>query len=102
VHLEPDEQKIVLSVLDRIIPGREVWVFGSRAHGTNLKPYSDLDLALPAPQPLSLETLVDLREAFRESDLPFRVDIVERGYTDKAFWRIVERDHEVLAPAGVK
>jgi hypothetical protein len=49
-----------------------------------------------------LETLVDLREAFRESDLPFRVDIVERGYTDKAFWRIVERDHEVLAPAGVK
>ena len=86
----------MLSVLERIIPGREVWVFGSRAHGINLKSYSDLDLALPDTSPLPLETLADLREAFVESDLPFRVDILESSRTDPSFWQIVLRDHEIL------
>jgi len=97
MHLDPAEQEIVFSILRRFIPDREVWVFGSRAHGANLKPFSDLDLALPDPCPLPLDTLSNLREAFQTSDLPFKVDIVERAFTDPGFWDIVARDHEVLS-----
>ncbi len=97
MHLNPAEREIVRSILDRIIPDREVWAFGSRVHGGNLKPFSDLDLALPAPEPLPLGTLSNLKEAFQASDLPFKVDIIERAFVDPGFWDIVVRDHEVLS-----
>jgi predicted nucleotidyltransferase len=97
MHLDPADRQAVLSILERIIPGYEVWAFGSRVHGKNLKPFSDLDLALPDPAPLPLDTLSNLREAFQASDLPFKVDIIERAFVDPVFWDIVVRDHEVLA-----
>lgn len=51
------------------------WIFGSRAKGT-AKLYSDLDIALVAKEPISLEALSLLEEDFTESELPFKVDIV--------------------------
>ena len=57
--------------------------FGSRVVSSaqdraRVKPHSDLDLALSAT-PLPLKQMFTLREAFSESDLPMRVDIVDMG-----------------------
>lgn len=41
--IQPDHLKIVLEILNRVVPDREVWVFGSRATGT-ARDTSDLDL----------------------------------------------------------
>ena len=54
---------------------RRVVAFGSRATWT-AKEYSDLDLAILGEEPLPLDAVAAMAEGFRESDLPFKVDVV--------------------------
>lgn len=74
--LSPDQVRCVRQTLDTVLPGAEVWVFGSRAAGRS-RPFSDLDLLLTWPKRLSWAQRAALRDAFDESELPFRVDVVE-------------------------
>lgn len=89
------ELGIVREILGRLVPDRDVWVFGSRAGGRP-KPYSDLDLAILGSQPLSIGLLGELSEAFSASDLPFRVDLVDGNALTDEFRRIVEAGKVVL------
>lgn len=95
IDLTPAQRGIVLDILSRLAPGREVWAFGSRARGT-AKPYSDLDLAVLGPAPLTLSELAALAEAFQESALPFKVDVVDWASTAEGFRRIIEVERVVL------
>lgn len=88
----------VKAILHAHVPGREVCAFGSRARRC-AKPYSDLDLVIMGDEPLPLDTLAVLNEAFAESDLPWKVDVVDWARTGAAFRRIVERDRVVLQQA---
>ena len=94
VDLRPDHWAIVRSALRQHVPDREVLVFGSRATG-NAKEYSDLDLAIMGEEPLSLRVVSALDEALGESDLPFKVDIVEWARIDEGFREII-RGHGVV------
>ena len=94
VDLRPDHRAIVRKALRQHVPDREVLVFGSRATG-NAKEYSDLDLAIMGDEPLSLRVVSALDEALGESDLPFKVDIVEWARIDEGFRRII-RGHGVV------
>jgi type I restriction enzyme S subunit len=89
------EWKIVADILRQHLAGREIWADGSRARRTRLKKYSDLDLAVEGP-PLSFAVRSDLTEAFEESDLPFKVDIVETESLDPEFRRRIEADKVIL------
>lgn len=63
-------------LLDRIEPGWQVLAFGSRAR-FQAKPHSDLDLAIAAPQALTLAQMADLQDLFGASDLTFKVDVLD-------------------------
>jgi uncharacterized protein len=76
IDLPPAQIATVKSVLNAIVPGVAVYAFGSRVNG-RAKRHSDLDLALQAEGPLNWQQLAQLREAFEESDLPIRVDVVD-------------------------
>jgi predicted nucleotidyltransferase len=90
VRIDDREWAIVSEILQRLIPDYSVWVFGSRAGGEP-KPYSDLDLAIDGPAPLALDRFDALREAFSESPLPWKVDILDLAVVDEGFRRIIER-----------
>ena len=85
-HLE-----IVRAILARRLPGVEARVFGSRARG-DARPMSDLDILLLQPNPLDALARANLRDDFSESDLPFRVDIVDAATTDPDFLRSIEAE----------
>jgi type I restriction enzyme S subunit len=95
IDLEPGDLASVRAILERHLPGREVRVFGSRVFG-KAKEFSDLDLAVMGEAPVGDAVLADLRDAFRESDLPFKVDILEWATTRESFRRIVERESIAL------
>ena len=94
--LSPQELATVCHILHQHVPEREVRVFGSRARGA-AKPYSDLDLVLMGATPLPMTTLGLLNEAFAESDLPWRVDVVDWASTAPEFQRHIA-DHSVPLP----
>lgn len=52
----------------------------------------DLDLAIFASLPLSIDLLLDITEEFGESDLPFKVDVVDGTRIDESFRRKILRN----------
>jgi type I restriction enzyme S subunit len=95
IDIMQDHWRIVRDILDRHVPDYEVWAFGSRARG-KAKPYSDLDLAIITTTPLTWDVSGALAEDFSESDLPFRVDILDWARADESFRRMVEATKVVL------
>ena len=100
VDLRPDHWAIVRDALRRHVPDREVLAFGSRATWT-AKDYSDLDLAVMGDEPLSLRTAAALDEALGDSDLPFKVDVVDWARIDDGFRSIIRR-HGVSVQARLR
>lgn len=86
------ELSTVRDILARIVPGTEHLAFGSRL-GQSYHRYSDLDIAIRADGPIPLSQLSALEEAFAESDLPFRVDIVDLHRVSPEFRQLVESHH---------
>ena len=95
LDLTPEQKSIVLDILRAYVPRHEVWVFGSRIKGTS-KPYSDLDLAIITQAPLPLDTRAALSSEFSESDLPWKVDVVDWSVTNDTFREIIRRERVVL------
>lgn len=50
--------------------------YGSRVQG-RAKRYSDLDVAIDVGAPIPFERLAQLGERFAESELPYKVDLVD-------------------------
>jgi predicted nucleotidyltransferase len=88
-RLQPEHWAIVKAILKRHVPDRAVWAFGSRAR-SKARPYSDLELAILGEQPLGLDLSAALVDDFRESDLPWKVDVVDWATTSESFRRIIE------------
>ena len=99
IDIRPDLLTIVRDILQRHVPDREVWAFGSRVQG-RAKRYSDLDLAVISDTPLPLRIATRLAGDFSDSDLPWRVDVVDWATTSVAFRRIIERQKVVIQSAG--
>ena len=95
IDLRPDLWVIVRNILHKHVPQCEVWAFGSRAKW-KAKQYSDLDLAVITQTPMSLQVSGALAEDFAESDLPFKVDVVDWATTSASFREIIERDKVVV------
>jgi predicted nucleotidyltransferase len=95
IELRQDEWEIVRELLQRHLPDREVWAFGSRVRRT-AKPFSDLDLVILGSQPLTLSAIADLADDFTESDLPFKVDLVDWATTSPQFRAVIEAGYVVI------
>lgn len=99
IDLAPEQLASVVRLLGAQVPDCEVRAFGSRVSG-RAKPYSDLDLALLGPGRLPLERLAALREAFAESELPIRVDLVDWQALSENFRAIIAANCEVIQTAA--
>jgi type I restriction enzyme S subunit len=98
LDLTPDALQLVRSILQEHVPELEVWAFGSRTRNKAWR-YSDLDLAVITDEPLSFERRGALVEALAESDLPFRVDVLDWASTNDEFRQIVSANRIVIQPA---
>jgi predicted nucleotidyltransferase len=64
-----------------------VFIFGSRATGRANK-FSDYDIGILSKKPLPFDRLAFIEEAFEESNLPFRVDIIDFSLVSPRFRKI--------------
>jgi len=76
--LKPMYLQMVKAVIDTTCPHATVVAYGSRVGGNERTVHSgtDLDLAVMDFGPSGTD-ITDLREAFRESNLPFLVDVFD-------------------------
>jgi predicted nucleotidyltransferase len=99
IELRPDHLALVKQILAQYAPGCEVRAFGSRVRRT-AKDHSDLDLALVGAGPIEPGRLNRLQEAFEESDLPFRVDVLDWGMISDEFRRLIDQQYDILQAAS--
>lgn len=95
ISITEEEYKIIREILKRFAPDSEVRVFGSRYKG-NHKKYSDLDIAIVSKEGLDFRTLYDIKEAFQESELNFRVDVLDWNSISEEFKKVIEKGYEVI------
>ena len=94
IDITTEQRKAVLALLRRHLPGTAAWVYGSRAKWTS-RLQSDLDLVVFATSEQQRQ-VGDLREAFEESNLPFRVDLFVWDDVPESFRKQIEAEHVVL------
>ena len=95
IDIKPSHFALVKQILKQYIPQCEVRVFGSR-YKLNAKPHSDLDLVLIGDAKLDKIIVSRLKEAFAESDLPFRVDVLDWNAISNEFRQIIEQGYEII------
>jgi predicted nucleotidyltransferase len=96
IVLPADHRRLVLDILHaNLPPGTDAWVFGSRATG-RARRYSDLDLAIDAGRPLTLDEIAALTEAFSDSDLPYAVDFADWHNMDARWRQIIMGERAAL------
>lgn len=89
----------VCAILHQHARGLRVLAYGSRVQG-KARPTSDLDLALDAPAPVPLPVMGALQEALKESDLPFRVDVVDLASVTPDFQALIRSQAVEIAGAA--
>ena len=94
VDITEAQRALILDLLDRHLPNTTAWLYGSRAKG-EARPQSDLDMVVFA-DPAQTRSVYDLKEAFEESNLPFRVDVFVWDSMPERFRERVLPDHVVL------
>jgi type I restriction enzyme, S subunit len=99
LDIRPDHLQIVRDILQKHVPLYEVWAFGSRAKWS-AKEHSDLDLCILSDKPLSFSVLGAIEDDFSESDLPWKVDVVDWATTSETFRAIIERDKVEIQQAN--
>lgn len=98
IDVAPSYLKMILDILQKHIPGYEVRAFGSRITGT-AKKYSDLDLVVVGKTKIAKKIFYSLKDEFEESDLPFRVEIMDWHAISNDFREIIETQYEVIQTA---
>lgn len=91
LDIRPDHAKIIHKILkDNLEEGTYVFAFGSRANWT-AKQSSDLDLAIDTfGVKLDKKIKSDLEDAFEESDLPYKVDVVDLNSVSESFREAIQ------------
>ena len=97
--IEQEHLTIIKGILLEFLPGVEVRVFGSRIKGA-FKSWSDLDLAIVGKARIDPKILTRLNGAFEESDLPYRVDLLDWNSISPEFRELIRTHCEIIQPAA--
>ena len=96
LDLEEDQRVLVRSILAQHLPHAQVWAFGSRVQGRAWK-FSDLDLAIDAGHVLDFRTMAMLKDAFQESRLPIKVDVLDLRTVSPEFRKLIDEQRVAMA-----
>lgn len=94
IDLTATQREEITRLLTFHLPDTEVWAYGSRVKFT-ARPSSDLDMVVFATTEQK-QAVYKLKEAFEESDLPFRVDLFIWDEVPEQFHRNIEVERVVL------
>lgn len=95
--LDPEDLLQVKTILKQWVPNLEIWAYGSRVNG-NCHAASDLDLVIRNPESLQQPTrnIAALKQAFRDSDLPIIIDVMDWAQLPDSYRAEINKRHVVV------
>ncbi len=95
IDLEEKDLDALKKIISDNINNCRVYIFGSRVKNTSWK-YSDIDLLVAGEKSITPAERMNLNEAFDESDITVRVDIVDIHELSSEFRQLVEKEAVLL------
>jgi predicted nucleotidyltransferase len=96
--LNSNNKQMILEILkQQMKTDVELWAFGSRVNN-KAHSGSDLDLVIKSKNNkiLDIVELGNFKEALKESNIPFLVDVLDWGKIPNSFKENINKKHEVL------
>lgn len=80
---------LIIDIISRYldISKTKVFIFGSRATDTN-RPFSDIDVGLIPQNPIENEKYFSIIDDLDNSDIPYRVELVDFTKVDEKFKQV--------------
>jgi len=87
--ISPKAEKKIKEIIYRFLDPKEyqVFIFGSRVLG-KAKKYSDYDVGIFGKKSVPATKMVLIEEALEESDLPYKVDVVDFSLVSADFKKV--------------
>ena len=97
ICVSESDMKIITEILRSHISNGEVRAFGSRYKWTS-KDYSDLNIAVAHydKKSMPIMKLAEIREEFGESELPYKVDVLDYWGISSEFQAVIDEGYEVI------
>ena len=95
IDLTPSHEEAIRNILKKHIPDTEVWAFGSRVRWT-AKDTSDLDLVIASDEKTPSKVMTLLKLDFEDSELPFKVDVLDWQRISEEFQGIIKEEYVVF------
>ena len=95
VAIPEPHRHYLLSQIERFLPHATVWAFGSRVKGTH-RSTSDLDLAIICDKKTAHQSLLQLGAVLEESDLPFKVQLLDFNRLPKNMQDNIKQEYVVF------
>ncbi|GHT59862.1 hypothetical protein FACS1894109_16560 [Spirochaetia bacterium] len=95
IDLKSHDRDTLVSLIGQFLPHSIVWAFGSRVKGSSC-PWSDLDLVAFTQMEQRPQVSL-LKEALEESNLPFRVDLLEWDGIPENFKENIKAEYVVIS-----
>lgn len=95
IAIEEEQFKILQDILRKYFPKEEIRVFGSRFKHTH-KPYSDIDIAIVGNGKIDLKIYSKVKEELEESNLKYRVDLLDWYSISEEFQDIIKEGYEII------
>ncbi len=91
INIASEDLNTIRTILEKA--SINFYIYGSRAKGTSSK-FSDIDICYK--EPLSKELKWQLQEDLENSNLPFKVDLVDYNKCSEDFQELIEKDLQPL------
>ncbi len=95
IDLSPEVRDAVLAILHRHLGSQRIFLVGSRARGT-AKRFADIDILLMNEEALSPEERAKVRYDLEESDIPYKVDLLEWAELSPSFRLRLQKEAQPL------
>ncbi|MCZ9980102.1 restriction endonuclease subunit S [Brachyspira hyodysenteriae] len=95
ISIPYNDIEIINKILSDNIKSGKVYAFGSRYKWTN-REFSDLDLAIDINRKMSINEIENLKYNFEESNLSYRVDVIDYNNITDEFKKIIDSGKEII------
>ncbi|MBD3232003.1 hypothetical protein GF322_05100 [Candidatus Dependentiae bacterium] len=90
-NVKSDIKDTLLKIIYKYLPNCRVYLFGSRAKGTN-KQGADIDLALNSGHKIDWKILCDIKEEVENTTIPVFVDLIDVNSIDNEFLEQIQKE----------
>jgi predicted nucleotidyltransferase len=89
--LEQEYKDKITKLLVALFPHAKIYLFGSRATGTN-SPFSDIDIAIDAGKQLPITDIDEANSIMASLNIPYKVDIVDFHHISSTMQEIITKE----------